>query len=141
MSRERKESLIKGLKITAIIVLVILIIGIPAFAYFRVSTKAHMALREAKNVKIAITMLDIEYYAQGASIYAPTRADGLKKGAVADIWETVGFEGDVVLRAYDKSTRTVEALTYTNDHFEVNYYIDDDGEDRWTVRYFFTVIN
>jgi hypothetical protein len=141
VNRERVLKKVHQIKMILLVVLIAAIIGVPAFAYFRIRSEARLALREAKNVKLAITMLDIEYYGQGSCIYDSSQANGLKNGAEEEIWDTLGFQGQIILQSYNKSKRTVNAMVYTNDHYQVTYYNDSQEGDSWEVRYFIKVLD
>jgi hypothetical protein len=138
---ERIRERIRIIKVIGIVVLILIVIGIPAFTYFRITSNAHIALREAKNVKLTIQMLDIEYYGQGSSIYDASRASGLKKSAENEIWQMLEHDGEVVLQSYDYESHTIYAFTYTNDHYQVVYNMDKENGDTWQVRYFVLVID
>jgi hypothetical protein len=122
------------------VVLIILVIGAPIFFYFNVDSKARSALREAKNVKMALEMVDIEYYSQSSSIYDGTKADGLREGVVEKVYKLLEQDGEIVLQSYSQKKREIKALTYTNSHYEVYYYYDEQEGDQWRVRYFITII-
>ena len=56
------------------------IIGIAVFMFFRIRSNAKDALRDAKNVYLALYTTDIEYYAQGKTIYDHSKPDGMAEG-------------------------------------------------------------
>jgi flagellar basal body-associated protein FliL len=134
--KERMRERMRQIKVILCVVIVVVLLGVPAFAWFQISSGAHVALREAKNVKLAMEMLDIEYYGQGTSIYDSTTSNGMKKGAEEEIYKLLEQEGDIVLQSYGKKNRTISAFTYTNDHYEVCYKKDASQEDAWQVRYY-----
>ena len=47
----------------------LLIFGAVVFSYFHITTQGRLALREGKNVKLALEMLDVEYYGRQKSVY------------------------------------------------------------------------
>jgi hypothetical protein len=98
-------------------------------------------LREAKNVKLTMEMLDIEYYGQGSSVYDGDRKNGLKKGVEDEIWNMLEHDGDVVLQSYNKKKRKITGFTYANQHYQVIYNYDDENGDSWQVRYFINIID
>jgi hypothetical protein len=124
-----------------IVAVILIIVCIPIFAYFRISSSAHIALREAKNVKLTMEMLDIEYYGQGSSVYDGDRKNGLKKGVEDEIWNMLEHGGDVVLQSYNKKKRKITGFTYANQHYQVIYNYDDENGDSWQVRYFINIID
>ena len=40
----------------------LLILGAVVFSYFHITTQGRLVFREAKNVKLTLEMLDVEYY-------------------------------------------------------------------------------
>ena len=63
-----------------ILVLFILLLSIPVMKFVRLKTEMRLAFREAKNVKIALQMFDIDAYANNNTIFDNSRKDGLKEG-------------------------------------------------------------
>ncbi len=141
MDRASKKARLRQIKIILLVFVILAIIGVPIFACFRISSGAHIALREAKNVKLAMQMLDIEYYAEDTSVYDAERPDGLKKGAKERIDDILEQDGEVLLQAYNQKSRSIQAFTYTNDHYQVVYTYDKEEGDTWKIRYFFTVMD
>jgi hypothetical protein len=139
-SRERLKKRIRQIKNILLVVLILLVLGVPTFAYFQIKSDAHIALREAKNVKLTLEMLDIEYYAQGSSVYDTSNQNGLKDGVEEEVKKQLENDGTVMLQSYSRKQRTIQAFTYTNKHFEVVYYEDEKEGDTWTVRYFIDVM-
>ena len=58
----------------------LLIFGAVVFSYFHITTQGRLALREGKNVKLALEMLDVEYYGRQKSVYDPEKKNGLAEG-------------------------------------------------------------
>lgn len=139
-NKERNQKRFHQFKMILLVVVIVLLIGVPTFAYFRISSAAHTALREAKNVKLTLQMLDIEYYGMNTSVYDASSDNGLRKGVEEEVENMLEHEGEVILQSYNKKKRTINALTYRNNHYEVVYYNDKEKGDTWTVRYFVTVI-
>ena len=69
-----KEGISFGRILKAVLIIAgVFIIGASVFLWFYIRTNAKLALRDAKNVYMALNTVEIEYYAQGKSIYDPTR--------------------------------------------------------------------
>ena len=65
--KAERARLVRGkVKNVLIIFLMLIIVGAPSFLYFKISTEEHIAFREAKNIKLATTMLAVEYYGNSA---------------------------------------------------------------------------
>jgi hypothetical protein len=140
MSKERMKRRIQQIRNIVLIVLVLALVGTPIFAYFRIKSDAHLALREAKNVKLTLEMLDIEYYANGKSVYDSSKQNGLRDGVEKEITKLLENDGSVILQSYSRKKRTVQAFTYTNNHYEVIYYNDKEQGDTWKVHYLIEVL-
>ena len=122
-----------------LIIAVVFIIGLAGFTVFRIQTQAKIALREAKNVRLSLEMLDIELYAERRSIYAPKEKGGMAAGVEDKIRELQSVDGSFAITGYDAEGRTVTGMTYETDHYLVIYSRTESGEDHWRVMYFLTV--
>lgn len=139
----------KGLKrlnrrrviITVIVLLAILLISFPIFMYFKVTTESRLALREAKNVKLTLNMLDVQYYAKDKSVYTANRPNGLTDGVYEAVCENLEHDCDLAITAYDRSSRTVLGFVYTYGHHQVVYRYDAEKGDTWKVSYIIDIFN
>ena len=69
MEKDYKRAKLRHFRNVVLILLAVLLISVPVFGYFRIQTGSHLALREAKNIKLAFDMLSVEYYGSGEYIY------------------------------------------------------------------------
>lgn len=142
MKNEKTKQIIRMIKNIVLVILIVIVVAVPSFIYFRLSTEGRLALREAKNVKLTIEMLDVNYYAKGKLIYAPELKDGLQRGVAKDVRslleldDTASFE----IIAYDESDRAIKEMIYTNEHYIVKYEKKDNGN-RWRVNYILPIIS
>lgn len=139
MEQEISKLWLRKFKNALLVFLLILVIGVPSFWWFNVSTDARMALREAKNVNLAFQTLAIEHYGQGKSIYNPNRINGLSDGVEERLKEVTENQGDIRLIDYDKYTRTVKKFTYETDNIRVTYMLKDDVINVWKVDYLWNI--
>ena len=114
------------------VLLVLLIAGI-AFTCVRISTEGHRAFREAKNLKLAFQMLEIEYYADQKSVYDPGRLNGMSEGVQERISQLLENDGYVMITAYRKKERKVTGFIYTIGHYRVTYRYNEEKEDEYTI--------
>lgn len=135
-----KKIKIKKIRNVLVFLLLILLLGIPVFGFFHIKTEARLAVREAKNVKIRLAMLDIEAYSKNETIFNPSAANGLAKGLEEQIQEFLELDCDIVLTAYDKKERFVKGFTYKRDNFQVEYTYDDEKGDIWEVKYMVKIL-
>ncbi|MBO6089351.1 MAG: hypothetical protein J6P37_03460 [Lachnospiraceae bacterium] len=112
----------------------LLIIGACAFFGFRVRIMANNSFRDAKNVYMALSAVEIEYYSRGESIYDPTRYDGLAEGVAERVRLLAGNEGTYRIVSYDAKKHQLTGLIYNNDNIYVTYNLVD-GESVWEVKY------
>ena len=122
-----------------LIVAALFIVGITAFTVFKVQTQAKIVLREAKNVRLSLEMLDIELYAERKCIYAPKEKNCLAAGVEDKIRTLQDVDGEFVLTGYDTERRVVTGMTYETDHYLVIYRQTEDGADHWRVIYFLNI--
>ncbi len=133
-NKRQITSIIRFLLIAAAVVFILLV----AFFVFKVHSEGRFALREAKNIKLAMITSDIEQYGVGKSIYMPERHSGLSDAALLAIKRYAGVDDGVTLLSYDRKEREVKMFTYKTAHYLVTYTYDGEGED-WTVEYLWRI--
>ncbi|MGN0151312.1 MAG: hypothetical protein ACI39Q_02455 [Wujia sp.] len=131
----RKKIIWKRIKIFLLVAGLLLLVGTPVFLYFRLSTEGRLALRQAKNVKLQLEMIDIEYYALGKSVYDVSGNHGLSDGVLERVRSFMENSCEVSITSYSRSTRTVLGFIYTNDKYQVIYSYDEEKGDCWQVNY------
>ncbi len=138
---EEEYRIIRREKIKNVLIgfLIALLLCIPGFFYFRISTQAHIAFREAKNIKLATTMLSVEFYGTGQQLFDRSSPDGMNDEVRERLLGVTQNRGRIRLLGYDNVQRAVTAFTYESGHIKVTYYMNRDGEESWTVDYVFTL--
>lgn len=139
MEKDYKRARIRRFVYIAVTIIVVLILSLPLFTYFKIQTGSHLALREAKNIKLAFELLSVEYYADNKSVYNPRSVNGIDDNIKERVLETTEEKGDIRILSYNKNKRAVEAFVYETDKYQVTYRIDENGEEHWTVKYLWTV--
>lgn len=119
------QSLVRIIVIIFIVLLVLALI----FLWFEHSTQSHLALREAKNAKMAMEMLDKEYYAKDQCIYDKTTIYGLSDESIEKIKELTNKNGTVYLKVFDMESRRVMKFMYRNKRYQVIYQNDGEEEE------------
>lgn len=118
-----------------LIVAAVFVLAAIGFSYFKISSEGHAALREGKNVKLALDMLAVEYHGIDQSVYNSNQVDGLSKGVRERLLEVVESENpQISLISYNKKKNEVLCLSYENDQYRVLYTKDEEGE-HWRVDY------
>ena len=110
------------------------IIGIAVFMFFRIRSNAKDALRDAKNVYLALYTTDIEYYAQGKSIYDHSKPDGMAEGVKEKVEMLADSDGKYIITSYNMKRREVTGMQYRSGHYLVTF-TKKDGHEIWTVDY------
>lgn len=129
---------ITGIAKAAGIVLIALIVGASVFFVFKVKIGAREALRDAKNVNMALRSADIEMYGEGKSIYDPSKKNGIANGAKEKADKIFTADGTYSITAYDKARHDLTGMTYRDGKYVV-YYEKDGDEIRWDVDYILRV--
>lgn len=137
---EKKQKIKKIINIV-LVLLLLLLIGFPVFGVFHVKTESRLALREAKNVKIRLEMLDIEAYSKGQTIYDDSSSNGLAKGVEKNICEFLELDCEIRLTSYDKKKKTVTGFIYNRDNYQVEYSYDEKKGDTWKVKYLVKILD
>ncbi|MCR4813921.1 MAG: hypothetical protein K5879_03750 [Lachnospiraceae bacterium] len=112
----------------------VLILGISIFFAFKVHTEAKATFREAKNVRTALRIVDIEMYALGKTVYDPDKVDGVAAGVRQAVAKTAQPDGQYAITSYSYKKHEVTGMTYRSG----NYYVvfRKDGENiTWDVTY------
>lgn len=137
--KNRRKEYFRKFKNVLLMLLLLLVIGVPTFTYFKVTTDGRFALREAKNVNMAFQMLSIEYYGKDISIYNPYSSNGLNEGVAERLADVTENRGDIRLLSYDRNTRKVHKFTYETDNVRVTYSLREDGTNEWKVDYLWNI--
>ena len=130
----------KRIRIAVIIVLAAVALFVVLFNYFRIMHGGRTAFKEAKNVKLALNMLDIEYYAKGKSVFEPGKRHGLSGESIERIREILENDGVIDITSYDNELKIVTGFTYQIGNYKVTYQFED-GSDKWDVDYLINLFN
>ncbi len=116
------------------IVGIALIVGASVFMFFKIRANAKAALREAKNIRVALRSADIEMYGEKKTIYNPYKPYGLEDGTVEKVNELIDVKGTYRITAYDNKLHELTGMTYTKDGYYVTF-TKANGKIKWTVDY------
>lgn len=134
LDQEYKKIRRRKIRIAVTIVLAVVAITVLLFNYFRIMHGGRTAFKEAKNVKLALNMLDIEYYAKGKSVFEPGKRHGLSKESIERIQGILENDGVIDITSYDSELKMVTGFTYQIGNYKVTYQYED-GSDKWDVDY------
>ncbi len=140
MSERAKDVLRKIIHVTVIVLLIFAAVCIGTF-FFKLKIEAHDVLREAKNVKLAFSAVNIELYAQNKSIYDSGKSDGMGEGVESKVREFMKLNENskFSITAYNGKKRTVTGMIYRRGKYEAVYYTNDSGE-HWQVNVIYPVV-
>jgi hypothetical protein len=115
-----------------LIVAVILFTGTCIFMLAKIRMDADSALRNAKNVRMSLRSADVEMYAQGKTIYNPSKKNGLEDGVKAKVDLLADAKGTYSITRYDSKTHELTGMTYRQGNYIV--YFSKEGDDiTWDV--------
>ncbi len=114
--------------------LVVLLCGFAAWFYLTASVASRKALREAKDVRMAMKMLAIESYSNGTSLYDPKRPDGLIKGGAERLAQLSEADGQVFLTGWDAKESDALSFRYVKGNYVVIFQNNTEDDDlSWEV--------
>lgn len=133
LQKDIRRALIRRIMIYIGVILVIIIAFTFAFRQFKIYSDARLALREAKNIKMSLEMINTEYYAIGISIYDDTAEGNIRKGAYDYVKKIQGeLKGEMKLTGYDSANRIITGIEYETENYIVRYS-KNGKEETWRV--------
>ena len=127
-----RRSIIATIVIAAVIVAVILCV---VFFWFGINSGTRHAMREAKDIRIAMKMKAIEQYGLGGTLYQPLAKNGMTKGMEEELLKMADADGEIVLQAWDADRNEPSAFTFQKDRYIVIFREDSDGSPIWSGYY------
>ena len=124
---------------------VALIIGVIVL-WSGIGAGARNALSHAKDVRVAMKLVSLEYYKGDGSIYDPSTESGMADDALAKIRSVLPTKGDITLTAWDYENNMPLSFTYREGRYLVEYKEVGYGDGTygmngdWTVYYDFKVL-
>lgn len=121
----------KAFKILLVVVLAAFVV-LSIYMVWRVRRNADKVLREAKNVRMALSSADVEMYALGKTIYNPHRKNGLEDGVKEKVDSLVESKGTYSVTSYNSTEHELTGMTYREGNYIV--YFSRNGDDiSWNV--------
>ncbi|MCR4717935.1 MAG: hypothetical protein K5656_12235 [Lachnospiraceae bacterium] len=122
-----------------IIIIILGIVGSFAWRYVVIDNGAKKALREAKDVRIGISMLAVENYSKKESLYDVTSSTGMTEGSEAKVLEVSNADGHITVLSWDAENNAPTAFIYEKDQYIVHYNSKSEDE-IWKVFYTYQVL-
>ena len=137
---EKEKSIFNVKKIFKVFCIIVAVLVIGAVVVFAVKLQidGRDALREAKNVRLALRSADIEMYAKSMSIYNPQRKNGIEAGVKGKVEQIYAPEGTYAITSYDKSKHELTGMTYRKGHYIVTF-VKTDERIVWDVDYLLNI--
>ena len=116
----------------------ILVILAALFAVIKLKVGARAALRDAKDVQMALETTDVEMYATGKSIYNPQKAFGIEDGVKEKVEEIATVDGKYYVTSYSTARREITGMKYQTGNYIVYYTKKGESID-WDIDYILRV--
>ena len=121
-----------------LIVFVVLFVGTCLFLIAKIRIDADSALRNAKNIRMSLRSADIEMYAQGKTIYNPSKKNGLEDGVKEKVERFAEAKGTYTITSYNMKEHELTGMTYRQGNYVV--YFSKNGENiTWDVNFLMNV--
>jgi len=101
------------------------------FAWLGIDSGIRGAMREAKDVRIAMKMTALQQYGVGKVLYQPSKPSGLEQTTEQQILKLAEADGEIVLQAWDMVNNEPAAFSYQKDQYIILFRQADDGSPIW----------
>lgn len=111
-----------------------------------IASGAHDALSHAKDVRVAMKLISLEYYGGDGSIYDPTTETGMALDALTKMSSVLPIKGDIQLTGWDYENNIPLSFSYREGKYLVEYKEIGQGEGTygmngdWSVYYDFKIL-
>lgn len=111
-----------------------------------IASGAHDALSHAKDVRVAMKLISLEYYGGDGSIYDPTTETGMAQDALIKMSSVLPIKGDIQLTGWDYENNIPLSFSYREGKYLVEYKEIGQGEGTygmngdWSVYYDFKIL-
>ncbi len=132
-------------KVVLGVLAVALVLGVIVL-FSGIGSGARTALSHAKDVRVALKLVSLEFYGGDGSVYDPSSVNGLAPGALSRIEDVIPVKGDIVLTGWDYENNIPISFTYREGKYLVEYREMGNGggsygmNGDWTVYYDFKVM-
>ena len=131
-TKKYQMSVVTTLIAAAVIVAVVLCV---VFFWFRINSGTRQAMREAKDIRIAMKMKAVEQYGLGGTLYKPSVRNGMAKDMEEEILKMAEADGNIELQAWDAENNEPAAFTYYKDRYIIIFKTESDGSPIWSGYY------
>ena len=127
-----------------LVIAALFICGIVIWSH--VGSGARGALNHAKDIRVAMKLVSLEYYGGNGSIYDPSAENGMAENALSKIRSVAPVEGEIILTGWDYENNIPLSFTYREGRYLVEYREVGSGDGTygmngdWSVYYDFKVL-
>lgn len=129
------------LKKLALIILLAAILISLVTALGQISSRGRTAISHAKQIRVALKLISLQYFNGDGSIFDPDSEDGLAPGALERIKAVTTVRGEITLNSWDTENNVPVSFSYSEGRYHVEYRQSVSGTDSngtngtWSVYY------
>lgn len=107
----------------------------------QISSRGRTAINHAKQIRVALKLISLEYYGGDGSIFDPASENGLAPGALERIKAVTTVKGDIILNSWDAENDIPISFSYREGRYLVEYRQSGTSKDlygasgTWSVYY------
>ncbi|MCR5128066.1 MAG: hypothetical protein K6B69_08175 [Lachnospiraceae bacterium] len=128
-------TVLKKMLLPGVIVLILLAVF---FAGSAINARAHHVMQEARDVRVAMRLTELECRATGETLYDPTAPEGMTEGAGQRVHELSYADGEITLTGWDEDNGMPRSFAYRKGAFLVEYKAIEGGsatDGQWDIYY------
>lgn len=110
----------KGFVFSFSLIIFVLVL-FPSLKYYDNNIKAKQALRDSKNIQLAMRLLSIQYYGEERKLYEMNTIYGMAADTIEEIKYLAGVDGDITLLYWNDEDGVPGKFCFKTDSFLVVY--------------------
>lgn len=130
---EKKSNVKLDIAILLLAILLLVSIILPVTLHYVHKSDARWALRHAKNVRLAVTVVAYDYKSDSGDITINKKDRGISEDAIYEVEELSDCEGEIDYIIFDTESFRVNKLVYRENNCLVIYEDTDDESGTWNV--------
>lgn len=130
---EKKSNVKLDIAIILLAILLLVSIILPVTLHYVHKSDARWALRHAKNVRLAVTVVAYDYKSDSGDITINKKDRGIAEDAIHEVEELSDCEGEIDYIIFDTDSFRVNKLVYRENNCLVIYEDTDDESGTWNV--------
>lgn len=130
---EKKSNVKLDIAILLLAILLLVSTILPVTLHYVHKSDARWALRHAKNVRLAVTVVAYDYKSDSGDITINKKDRGIAEDAIHEVEELSDCEGEIDYIIFDTESFRVNKLVYRENNCLVIYEDTDDESGTWNV--------